>query len=71
MKIKALKEYLNNFNDEDKVAVSMWDSKGGHTFVPNIPVCDPIKFTTTDTKESVAVIGSFDYCLAHMVNDPR
>jgi len=71
MKIKVLKEYLNNFNEEATVAVSMWDSRGGHTFVPNIPCCDPIKFTTKDTKEDVAVIGCFDYSQAYMIKDPR
>lgn len=67
MKVKDLKKYLKNFKDEDIVAVSMWDNKGGHYFVPNIPVCDPIKFKSTH-KENIAVVGCYDYALAYMVD---
>jgi hypothetical protein len=68
MRVKDLKEYLRNFEDTDMVSISMWDTKGSHIFLPNIPCCNPIKYRTKDDQQNIAVIGSFDFCQAHMIN---
>lgn len=64
--IGQLKKYLDNFNETDFVTVSIWMRDGAHYFVPNIPACDPIKFTTIENY-SAAVIGCADFCVAHQV----
>lgn len=70
MRVKDLKKYLKNFDDDATVALSVWNTKGSEYFVPNIPCCDPIKFKTK-TGEKMAVIGHYDDSLAFRVTRPK
>lgn len=65
MKVKELKKYLKNFNENDTVSFSVWMSDGAKYFTPNIPCCEPIKFQDARTNEHIAVVGCNDYCVAH------
>lgn len=65
MIIKELKEYLNNFQDNDTATLSAWFCDGQKYFLPHKPCCDPI-IKTVDGKR-YAVIGHFDNCLAHQI----
>ena len=73
MKVKQLKKYLENFDDNDTVIIGSWFADGNHNFLPNIPCCDPIRYklNVKTAKENFAVIGHFDNCMAHQIFDDQ